>query len=118
LDKTSFDPKISIFFQDYLVGRKMKYLWNNFSFSFFNVDIGVRQSYVLSPVLSALYFPLILHIFEKRLKNLKILIFIIFFVNDGLFVLQGKSLDVSNSSLFYSYHIMSSLLEHFKLVIK
>jgi len=26
LDKTSFNSKISIFFQDYLVGRKMKYL--------------------------------------------------------------------------------------------
>jgi len=41
LDKASFDPKVPIFFQNYLVGRKTKYLWNSFSFSFFNVDIGV-----------------------------------------------------------------------------
>jgi len=41
LDKASFDPKVPIFFQNYLVGRKTKYLWNSFSFSFFNADIGV-----------------------------------------------------------------------------
>jgi len=41
LDKTGFDSKIAIFFQNYLVGKKTKYLWNNFSFPFFSVDIGV-----------------------------------------------------------------------------
>jgi len=41
LDKAGFDPKVSSFFQNYLVGRKTKYLWNNFFFQFFNVDIGV-----------------------------------------------------------------------------
>ena len=35
LDKASFDPKVSSFFQNYLVGRKTKYLWNNFFFSIF-----------------------------------------------------------------------------------
>ena len=41
LDKTGFDSKIVIFFQNYLVNKKTKYLWNNFSFHFFNVNIGV-----------------------------------------------------------------------------
>ena len=40
LDKAGFDSKIFLF--NYLVGKKMKYLWNNFSSSLFNVNIGVR----------------------------------------------------------------------------
>ena len=118
MDKASFDSKIFIFFQDYLVERKMKNLWNNFSSPLFNVDIGVKQGSVLPPVLSALYLSHIFHIFEKRLKNLKILVSIISFVDDGLFVFQEKSLDISKSYLFCSYHVMSSLLEHFGLVIE
>ena len=51
LDEAGFDSNISIFFQDYLIGRKMKYLWNNFSSPFFNVDIGVEQGSALLPVL-------------------------------------------------------------------
>ena len=35
LDKVGFDPKISIFFWNYLVSRKTKYFWNSFSSSFF-----------------------------------------------------------------------------------
>jgi len=41
LDKTGFDPKISHFFSNYLVGRKTKYFWNDFSSPFFGVNIGV-----------------------------------------------------------------------------
>ena len=96
----------------------MKYLWNNFSSPLFNVDIGVKQGSALPPVLSALYLSHIFHIFEKRLKNLKILISIISFVDDGLFVFQEKSLDISKSYLFCSYHVISSLLKHFGLVIE
>jgi len=118
LDKTSFDFKIFLFFQDYLVDRKTMYLWNSFSSSLFNVNISVRQSSALSPILSALCLSPIFHIFEKILKNLKNLISIISFVNNGLFVSQDKSLVVSNSHLFCSYNIMSSLLEQFGLVIK
>jgi len=96
----------------------MKYLWNNFSSPFFNVDIGVRQGSALLPVLSALYLSHISDIFEKRLKNLKILVSIISFVNNGLFVSQEKSLNISKSYLFCSYHVISSFLEHFGLVIE
>jgi len=65
LDKASFDSKISFFFQNYLVSRKTKYFWNNFSSPLFNVDIGVEQDSILSPILSALYLSPIFHIFEK-----------------------------------------------------
>ena len=118
LDKAGFDSKISLFFQDYPIGKKMKYLWNSFSSFFLNIDIGVGQSSALSPILSALYLSFTFHIFEKRWKNLKIPIYIITFVNNGLFILQNKSLVVSNSYLFYSYHIMSFLFKQFGFVIK
>ena len=42
LDKVGFDFKIFLFFHDYLVDIKTKYLQNNFSSSFFNFDIGIR----------------------------------------------------------------------------
>jgi len=87
LDKAGFDSKISLFFQNYLVGRKMKYLWNNFSSFLFNVDIGVRQGSALSPILLAFYLSPIFHTFEKKLFN------------------------VSKSHLFCSYYIMSFLFE-------
>ena len=65
-----------------------------------------------------LYLSLIFYIFEKRLKNLKIPTPILSFVNDSLFVAWEKSLTISNSYLFCSYHIMSSLLKHFRLIIE
>jgi len=86
LEKVGFDSKISIFFQDYLVGRKTKYLWNSFFSLSFNIDVGVGQYSVLSPILSTLYLSPIFYIFEKRLKNLKISIYILSFVDDRLFV--------------------------------
>ena len=118
LNKACFNSKISLFFQNYLVDIKMKYLWNKFSSSLFNIDIGVGQSSTLSPILSVLYLFSIFYTFEKRLKNLKIPISIISFVDHGLFVSQDKSFNISNSHLFCSYHIIFSLLEQFGLVIE
>ena len=118
LDKAGFDPRISLFFSDYLVGKKTQYLWNNFLFYFFNVDIGIEQGSALSSILLALYLSSIFHIFEKRAKNLKIPVSFISFVNDSLFVSQEKSLEKSNSHLFYSYNVISSLLKQFGLIIK
>jgi len=118
LDKAGFDPKISHFFSNYLVGRKTKYFWNNFSFLFFDVNIGIGQESALSPILSALYLLPVFHIFEKRLKNLKIPVSVISFVDDGLFIFQNKSFHILNSNLFYSYYVMSFLLEQFGLVIE
>jgi len=69
LDKAGFDPKISHFFSNYLVDRKTKYLWNDFSF--FGVNVGIGQGSVLSPISLALYLSLVFHIFEKRVKKPK-----------------------------------------------
>jgi len=86
LGKAGFDPKVIYFFSNYLVGRKTQYLWNNFSSSFFNIDVGVEQGLALSSILSALYLALTLHILEKHLKILKILVSILSSVNDGLLI--------------------------------
>ena len=86
LRKASFDSKVVHSFLNYLVSRKTWYFWNNFSSSLFNIDIRVGQDSALSPILSALYLAPILHILEKHLKNLKIPISMLFFVNDGLFI--------------------------------
>ena len=118
LDKVGFDPKVSIFFRNYLVRKKIKYLWNNFSSPFCNVDIGIGQGLALSPILSALYLSLIFHILEKCLKNLKIPISFLPFVNDSLFISQHKSIQVSNVNLFCSYNVISTLLTKFSLVVK
>jgi len=117
-DKVGFDPKVAFFFCNYLVGKKTQYFWNNFSSPLFNVDVGVGQRSAFFPILSALYLALILHILEKQLKNLKISVFIFFFVNNGLLVAQNKLLTVSNSFLFCSYHITSSLVKKFRLIIE
>ena len=118
LDKAGFDPKVSRFFRNYLIGRKTKYLWNNFSSSFYNVDVGVGQGLILSSILSALYFSPISHILEKCLKNLKIPISFLSFVDDGLFISQHKSIQVSNANLFCSYNIVFILLTKFSLVVE
>jgi len=53
--------------------------------------------------------------FEKRAK---ISVSLILFVDDGLFISQGKSLEKTNSHLFHSYNIISSLLKQFMLIIE
>jgi len=118
LDKLEFDPRVSCFFSNYLIGRKTQYLWNKFSFPFFDVNIGVGQDSALSPVLSALYLSLVFHIFEKRLKNLKNPVSFISFVDNGLLISQDKSFEISNANIFCSYYVISLLLDHFRLVIK
>ena len=118
LKKTGFDSKVKYLFSNYLVGRKTQYYWNNFSLPFFNVDVGVGQGSVLSPILSALYLALILHTLENCLKFLKITVSILSFVDDGLFIAQSKSFSISNSLLFCSYNIASILLKKFSLIME
>ena len=84
----------------------------------FKVNMGVGQESALSPILSALYLSLFLYILEKHLKNLKIPIFILSFVDNGLIIAQNKSIDISNAHLFCSYNILLKLLIDFSLVIK
>ena len=76
----------------------MKNVWNSFS-SLFNIDVGVGQGLALSPILSALYISPVLYIFEKYLKTLKIPIFFLSFVDNGLLITQNKSFSTSKISL-------------------
>jgi len=88
------DPRVSQFFNNYIVGRKTKYLWNNSFSYYFDIHVGIRQGSALFPTLSAFYLSLIFYVFEK------------------------KSLYISNSNLFCNYRIMSCLLKQFGLVIE
>jgi len=90
--------KISLFFSDYLVNRKTHYSWNGFTLFFFSVDVDVGQGLALSPILSVLFIAPIFHIFEKRIKNLKIPFSFLSFVDDGLFISQEKSFANTNAN--------------------
>jgi len=118
LGKAGFDSRVVKFLSNYLVGRKTQYFWNSFSSLFFNVDIEVRQSLALSPIFLVLYLSLFLHILENQLKNLKIPVSILFFVDNSLLVTQSKSFLFSNSLLFCSYNIVSNPLSKFGLIVK
>jgi len=112
------NQKVLTFFKNYLVRRKTKYLWNDFLSSLYNVDVRVGQGSALSPILSILYLFSIFYILKKHLKILKIPISIISFVNDSFFIFQNKSISHSNTNLFCSYNVISSLLTNFELVVE
>ena len=78
----------------------------------------VGQESALSSILSTLYLLSFLHILEKQLKNLKIPISFLSFVDDGLLVSQSKLFHVSNSCLFCSYNVTSKLLSDFGLIVE
>ena len=118
MKKAGFNNHVILFFANYLVDRKTNYYWNNFMSPIFNVNIGIGQGSVLSPILSTLYLSPFIYISENRLKNLKILISIISFVDNGLFIPQSNFFDISNSQLFCSYNILTNLLEKFGLVVE
>ena len=118
LEKTGLKSKVSSFFVNYLVKRKTNYIWNDLHSPDFEINVRVGQEFALSPILLALYLTPFLYILEKCLKNLKISISILSFVDDGLIVMQNKSLDMSNTHFFCSYNILSKLLDNFGLVIE
>ena len=103
---------------NYLVKRKTNYIWNDLHSPDFKINVRVSQGSALSSILSALYLTPLLYILEKCLKNLKIPISILLFIDDGLIVVQNKSLDMSNTHLFCNYNILSKLLDNFGLVIE
>ena len=72
LEKVGLDPKVALFFMDYLVKRKTNYNWNELLSPIFKVNVGMGQGSALSPILSALYLSPFLYILEKHLKNQKI----------------------------------------------
>jgi len=86
MKKAGFNNCIISFISNYLIDRKTNYFWNNFTSPIFNVNVEVGQGSALSPILSALYLSLFIYILENFLKNLKIPISIISFVNNGLFI--------------------------------
>ena len=118
LTKASLNPKVISFFENFLVKRKTNYMWNEFFSPMYEVNVGVGQGSALSPILSALYLSPLLYILEKRLKILNILVSLISFVDDRLFISQNKSIDISNSQLFCSYNVLSGFLDKFGLNIK
>ena len=118
IKKARFDNWIISFFSNYLVDRRTNYSWNNFMSPVFDINVGVGQGSALSPILSVLYLSPLIYILENRLKNLKIPISIISFVDDGLFISQSKSYDISNSCLFCCFNILSNLLEKFHLIVE
>jgi len=99
-----------MFFKNYLIGRKTKYLWNKFISSPFNVNVGVGQESALSSILSTFYLSPVFLSLENHLKIIKIPISIISFVDNGLFISQKKSISHSNANLFCCYNIILSLL--------
>jgi len=68
-------------------------MWNNFLSSFFEVDIGIGQG-------SAVYLLLVFYIFEKHIKNLKIPVLFLYFVDNRLFISQEKSFE-KNQCFFF-----------------
>jgi len=84
----------------------------------FDVNVRVGQGSALSPIRSTLYLSPFLYILENWLKNLKIPISILSFVDNGLIIAQNKSFDISNSHLFCSYNVLSKLLDSFGLIIE
>jgi len=118
LMKADLDPKVTSFFEDFLIRRKTNYVWNKFSSPMYKVNVGVGQRSALSSILSALYLSSLLYILEKHLNILNIPISLISFVDDSLFISQNKSIDASNSQLFCSYNVLSRLLNKFGLNIE
>ena len=118
LGKAGFDLQVVKFFSSYLVNKKTKYFWNNFSSHLFDVNVEVGQGLALFPILSVIYFFLFLYILEKCLKNLDLKISILSFVDDGLLIIQSNSFQVSNARLFSSYNVISKLFSKFSLFVK
>jgi len=111
LNKADFNTRIPQFFSSYLINRQTQYVWNYFTLLSFKVDVSVGQGSALSPILSALYIASFFYIFEKRTKNfsISILVPILSFVNDGIFVSYKKSYENFNINLYCSHSIISSL---------
>jgi len=72
LARARLDDNIVGLFSDYLIGRYMQYIWNNFTSPSFQTNIRVEQGSFLSPILLALYLAPVLRIWEKRINNLNI----------------------------------------------
>ena len=100
LTKASFDIKVSCFFSNYWINRQTQYVWNYFTSLFFNTKIRVEQGSAFSSILSTLYIAFF-HIFEKRTKNLSILISVFFFFFIIIYFLFLRRKVIKNQILLY-----------------
>ena len=57
-----------------------------FPLLFFEVNVGIEYGSALSPILSALYLSPIFYIFKKHVKNLKIPVSFLYFVDNRLLI--------------------------------
>ena len=73
MKKVGFNNHVMSFFANYLVDRKINYYWNNFMSPIFNVNVGVGQSFVFSPILSTLYLLPFIYILENCLMMMDFL---------------------------------------------
>ena len=117
LKKAGLNSNVIGFFNSYHSNWSITYTWNGFSSLLFNTNVGVGQGSALSPIISTIYLAPIIKTFKKRIKE-KILIDILFFVNDGLLISQKKSYNLFSSFLLYNYNIMSKILLDTGLVIE
>ena len=118
LTKVGLDFNTVKFFSSYHVNRKMQYVWNNFSSHFVDVNVSVDQGSALSSILLALYLASFLYILEKHLKNLNLQIFLLYFIDNGLLIIQSKFFETSNTHLFCSYNVALNLLTKFGLQVE
>ena len=106
------------FFSDYLIGRSTQYAWNSFLSHACDADVGMRQGFALSPILSALYIVPLLHFFEHRAQALNLDTFTLSYVDNGLLVSQGRMYNKTLPELTSSYSIVSDLIASFGLVME
>ena len=118
LEKAGVDSHVVKFFSNYLINKRMQYVWNNFFSHFIDINMGVDQGLALSPILLAFYLAPFLHILENHLKNLNLQISLLSFIDDGLLITQSKFFETSNSHLYYSYNVAFNLLTKFGLLVK
>ena len=118
LSHFSFANCIVDFFSNYLVGRSTQYSWNSFLSGACNADVGMRQGSTLSPILSALYIALLIHIFEHRAQALNLNTCILSFVDDGLLISQRKTYNKTLPELYSSYRVVTNLMVTFGLVME
>jgi len=114
------DTNIVEFLVDYLIERYTQYIWNNFTSSSFQTDIGVRQGLSLLFILLAIYLAPVIKIWEKRINSLSIPIpaSILSFVNDSLLISQKKDFEKTNAILYAGFNIFSPILCNFGLVVE
>jgi len=101
LTKVGFDS--NIFFSNYLINRKTQYIWSNFIPLFFNADVGIRQGFALSSILSILYIALIFHILGEKIFLINQIQ--IFFVVIILFLLSSNNSDFSLNMISLRFFI-------------